>query len=655
MRISLFLRPVLFAAVLLSPAMLSAQFQQPTDEELKMTTDPMAPGAAAVYLYREETTDDLLHFQTFHERIKVLTEKGKELATIHIPYQRTSFKVSAIKGRTIHSDGTVIPLSAKPSDLTEFKTKDVQFNQIVFTLPSAEVGSILEYSLQIHYSDNIVSSPDWEIQQPYLVHKAHYFFKPSAGSILDERGDALDHLMFTAIGFPEDSVHHDAQGNYFLDLSDIPAVPNDDWMPPLNTLKWRVNFYYTYARSAQDFWNTEARLWAKNVERFTHPSSQLTGAAFQIVAPSDTDEQKARKIYAAVMKLDNTSFSRTKSEAERKAEKLKPIKDAEDVWKQQSGSDDEIALLFVALGRAAGLTVWPMEVVNRNKAFLDVRSLRAGQLDDYIAILDLSGKELFLDPGERMCPFGDMSWAHTIASGFRLSDKGATLGTTPSEPYSSALVERDADLTVGVDGSVHGILRYVMTGPEALYWRQLALENDVNEVKDQFSNFVRNELPVGIDADFDHFVALDDYNVNLMGFARVKGNIGSAAGRHLILPGLFFEARGKHPFVAQSRRTVSIDVHYPSQEQEEVIYHLPPDLTVESAPQATTLAWPNHAMLKIASVTKNSDVTIVRNFAHLYALLDPKDYKDLHDFYQKIAAADQQQLVLSKPSTAKAN
>jgi hypothetical protein len=60
-------------------------------------------------------------------------------------------------------------------------------------------------------------------------------------------------------------------------------------------------------------------------------------------------------------------------------------------------------------------------------------------------------------------------------------------------------------------------------------------------------------------------------------------------------------------------------------------------------------------MLKIASVTKNSDVTIVRNFAHLYALLDPKDYNDLHDFYQKIAAADQQQLVLSKPSTAKVN
>ena len=45
------------------PTFLHAQFQEPTKEELQMTADPKAPGAAAVYLYREETTDDQLHSQ----------------------------------------------------------------------------------------------------------------------------------------------------------------------------------------------------------------------------------------------------------------------------------------------------------------------------------------------------------------------------------------------------------------------------------------------------------------------------------------------------------------------------------------------------------------------------------------------------------------
>ena len=66
----------------LVPPLSHAQFQEPTKEELQMTQDPKAPGADAVYFYREETTDDALHFHGYYERIKVLTEKGKEQATI---------------------------------------------------------------------------------------------------------------------------------------------------------------------------------------------------------------------------------------------------------------------------------------------------------------------------------------------------------------------------------------------------------------------------------------------------------------------------------------------------------------------------------------------------------------------------------------------
>ena len=73
------------------------------------------------------------------------------------------------------------------------------------------------------------------------------------------------------------------------------------------------------------------------------------------------------------MKLDNTRFTRKKSEAERKEQKLKDIKAAEDVWKQKSGSDDNITLLYVALGRAAGLKVSPMQVVDRSHALFDDR------------------------------------------------------------------------------------------------------------------------------------------------------------------------------------------------------------------------------------------------------------------------------------------
>ena len=148
------------ATFLALPVSLFAQFQPPTSEELSMKEEPKAPGAAAIYLYREETVDDNLHYHSFFARIKVLTEKGKELATVSVPYPKGKFSVTDVKARTIHADGTVIPLDVKPSDLVEQKGTGFQINKMVFTLPSAEVGSILEYKWQLRYDDEVLSSPD---------------------------------------------------------------------------------------------------------------------------------------------------------------------------------------------------------------------------------------------------------------------------------------------------------------------------------------------------------------------------------------------------------------------------------------------------------------------------------------------------------------
>jgi hypothetical protein len=158
-----------------------------------------------------------------------------------------------------------------------------------------------------------------------------------------------------------------------------------------------------------------------------------------------------------------------------------------------------------------------------------------------------------------------------------------------------------------------------------------------------------------VQADFDHFLGLEDYPANLMGIANVSGNIGSAAGKHFFLPGLFFESHAKHPFVAQDKRTIPVDVHYPKMERDDVTYDLPAGFTVEGMPQAANTAWPGHALLKIVSSGQNGSVTVERILAYNFSVLDPKDYSDLRDFYQKVAAADQQQLVLIRAAQKKGN
>jgi hypothetical protein len=636
---------------LATPAILRAQFQPPTEEELKMTADPKAPGAAAVYLYYEDITDYPNHSYSYYERIKVLTEKGKDLATVSIPYEHGVDKLTNIDGRTIHADGTVVALTAKPDDLMDVKTKGFQMNSIVFTLPSVEAGSILEFRLKFRRDQDFTLLPTWKIQKPYFVHKAHYYFLPGNFS-----------NMLYAVNLGSDTsasgakVIQDKKDAFTLDINDVPPEPDDDWMPPLNNLSWHVQFFpNTGVTTAQAYWDNIAESWSAWVKDFTKPTGQIKQAVAGIVAPNDSEEIKAKKIYTAVMKLENTAFTREKSKAERKKEKLKDIKKAEDVWKQQAGSDDDIALLYVALARAADLNVSAMKVVDRNRAMFDRTYLSTYQLDDIIVILNLGGKELYLDPGQKMCPFGSLHWKHSWATGLKFAGKTAVYVTTPGITYKDSQVKRVAELDIDEAGSVKGIVRFIMTGPEALYWRQLALENDEEEVKKQFNESMRAYLPEGVQADFDHFLGLSDYELYLMGIVNVSGNIGSTTGKHFFLPGLFFESRAKHPFVAQDKRIIPIDVHYPEFDQDEVTYNLPPGFTVESAPQDTSNTWPDHATLKIHSTAKGGSVTVLRNLAYNFTLLDPKEYPNLHDFYLKVAAADQAQLVLTRAPVAKGN
>lgn len=635
---------------LLAPAAARGQFQTPAPDELKMTSDPKAPGAAAVYLYLERDNDDARSVVTVYERIKLLTEKGKDLATVRIPYQPGMVNLAEIQGRTIHADGTIIPLVAKPDDVVEAKTKDFQENMRVFTLPSVEVGSILEYRYKIQYDERLLAPPFWDIQQTYFVHKEHLAFTPAPLGNFGARSLA-------AVTSPRDAKIPIVKKNdvITIDLTDIPALPDEDWMPPINTIREYVEFYYSTATSPQEFWKNTGESWAKEIESFTKPSGHVKDAVAAIVSASDTDEQKARKIYAAIMKLDNTDFSRVKSDAERKKEKLKSIRNAADVWKNQSGTANELALLYVALGRAAGLKATPMWLAARSESIFDPSFLSRGQLTDCIVLLDLGGKPAYLDPGQRYSPFGKLVWSHNLAGGLQLNDNGAVIGGTPAEIYKDNASLYIGDLTIDEQGKVTGTVSVTIDGNDAVYWRQQALESDPEDVKKQFIELIQAELPSGVDAKFDHFIGMDDYESSLMAVLQISGEFGEPSGKYLILPGLFFHSRAKHPFTAEAQRTTPVDVHFPMEVTDRVNYHLPAGYTVEGAPKSEDLKWPGFALLRISSQTEGGVLNVQRAFARNFTLLRPDSYSALHDFYSKMASADEQQIVLARPTASKGN
>ncbi|MGP8173122.1 MAG: DUF3857 domain-containing protein [Terracidiphilus sp.] len=669
------------AALTLPLAGVAQKFQEPTKEELQMTSDPKAPGAPAVFLYLEETTDNHNRFESRYARIKVLTELGKEWATVEVPYIKGYSATPIIEGRTIHSDGTVIPLSGKAADLLVVKNDKNNVKKAVFNLPSVEVGSILEYRWTIpmtgtRFEDgdgNVVSEwqgafwaariPKWGVQQKIPVHKAHFYFNPfndtqsvSRGTtpVYEVDGEGAANLLYTQRLPAGAKVVVSSKPDYTLDIQDVPAIKHEMDAPPEEASVYQVQFYYSPYNSAQVYWENEIKRWSKDLDHFASQSHAIRDAANQITAGADTPDARARKLYDAVQALENTDFSRAKSEAEREQLHLKKdLKKAEDVWSEKSGSGNDLAALYLALARAAGIQADGMKVADRSKRIFDPNYLSLDQLDALLVVLRIDGKDIYLDPGQKLCPFGQLHWTHTLAGGLEENAKEPVY--TPLNLTKDAITARNADLIVNASGEITGAVKVVMNGPAALYWRQLNLTSDPEEVRKQFNESLHGLLPQGITGEVDRFVGLESAAANLAVVVKVSGQLGSSTGKRLLLPGFFFST-GAHPqFVAEEKREAAVDLHYAEQVIDDAVYHLPAGYTVESAPQPSQLPWPDHATLIVKTGSASGVIEIRHTFARFFVLLDPKDYPALRDYYQKIATNDQQQLVLIQAAGAGGN
>ncbi|MGA2251303.1 DUF3857 domain-containing protein [Terracidiphilus sp.] len=656
----------LVALILLGSCCLHAQFQKPTDDELKMTADPQYPDAAAIMLNYEEKTDDATHFTSHYARIKILRDSAKELATVSLGYIRGGEEVSAVSGRTIHSDGSITDLAVKPADLMRAKQGETEIHEVVFNLPAVETGSIIEYYYQFRRGERTCLNPVWDIQRPFPVRKAHYTFTPCPGYLdaaaglsntylIDHHGNSLSSLLWLANLPGGRQLQPNAAHRFDLTLDNIPPIPHEAWMPPSDVSRYQVRFYFAYSNNGSDYWTKEGQFWLADVNRVADPSTAIKSAISGIVAPADSELDKAKKLYAAVQALDNTAYSRAKGDAELRAEGFRVTRRAEDIWQQKAGSPQEIALLYLAMLRAAGLTAYPMIVADREHTVFNPNYLNFGQLSGLVVVLNAGGKEMPLDPGEKMCPFGFVSWRHSGSGGVRQTASGPSTGITPLLLYSANVLTRRASLIVAPDGSVSGKLNFTFTGQQALHWRQTALRVDDSALHRDFDRWLQTQVPSGTGAHLVSFSNLDNTTADLTAEASVTGTPGTVTGKRILLPAAFFTNGETRNFTSETDRQLPVDMEYAAQVKDGVLYHLPTGYTVEAAPAAANIPWPNHAVYVFKPAQSDNGLNIGVALTRAFTILDPGEYAQLRDFYQKVATASQQQVVVVPGDAAKGN
>jgi len=622
------------------------EWQPISPAELQMTSVAEAPGAQAVILYRQVDRDDVANHQNTYVRIKILTEEGRKYANTEIPFFNGNESVHSIKARTIRPDGSIVNFEGKPMDKMIVKAKGIKYMAKVIVLPDVQVGSIIEYRYADQLKEHYAFDSHWIVSEELFTKYAKFSLKPSQ----------YFPVRFSWQGLPPGMVPKYERGVIHLDVNNVAAFQTEDYMPPQNELKARVDFMYSEDTEAQadKFWKNEAKRANGEVESFIGKRKAMEQAVAQIVSPTDTPEVKLQKIYRRVQQLRNTGYELETTEQEKKREKEKAVKNVEDVWKSGSGSGREITWLYLALVRAAGLEAYPVLVPRRNEYFFTPQVMDPHRLDDNVVLVKLNGKDTFYDPGTVFTPFGILPWPETAVKGLRLDKDGGAWVTTTVPDSTVSNITRKADLRMTDQGGLEGKVTVTFSGLEALEMRMELRNQDETTRTKYIEDVVREFIPVGIDVDLKNKPDWTSSSPTLVGEFEIKvQGWASAAGHRALIPVGLFSAPEKHVF-EHAARVHPIYFDFPTARIDDVSIELPLDWKVNSIP-------PGHkdegrvCSYNTTAENKNGTLHLTRNLDINALVLDTKYYGALRKFFQTVKTGDEQQIVVQPGGISASN
>jgi hypothetical protein len=634
-------------------------------QDLKMTSLPEQPGAAAVILLREELDNDPMNFEQTYMRIKILTEQGKDLGAVEVPYSRRNFKLEEVAGRTIHPDGTIIPFDGKVFDKQVVRTREQggrgeRVNVKSFSLPDVQVGSVIEYRFTLRYADHSFYAPEWRVQDQLYQRKASFKFIPYDGLLQlphDEVGRGVAWTSMLPNGMapqfkevPTTSITTTRQVSNYVELNvhDVAPLVSEPFMPPRETMVYRVRFYYTVTPKQDQYWKDEGKYWNKDVEAFLGKKNGLDAAVQAATAGASSPEQKVRNLYGMISAMENWSYEPARAQQEDKALGIKTNAGAEDVLRQHGGTHDDLNRLFVAMARTAGIPAYLMLVPSRDQQIFEPALLSMHQFAAEIAIVPLDGKDTFLDPGTKFCPYGVLDWRFSSTHGLRqdASGKGTTFGETPLVDYKKNMLQRLAKLQLNEDGKAEGLVNIGFYGQEKMDLRREGGKTDAEGKKKLLGDELKRWLPG--DADVQVTGAPLDWDgteTGLIAKYKVSFPLAVGSGKRWVVPVHVFQVNEKPRFSA-STRVNPVYFSHEFQELDEVHIAVPATMEVESLPKDEKVKTDFAVYVTEQKDEGNHSVRALRTLI-MGGLLFPKDnYGELKTFFDQVSKGDEQPLLL---------
>lgn len=577
-------------------------------------------------------------------RIKIFTERGKELrGKVELRYSSKN-KIEDIAGRTIKADGTIVELKNDAIfDSTLVKLRRLKINAKTFAMPAVEPGVIIEYRWrEVRHDSGYFARLSFQRDIPIQLVK--YTLKTSSDSYLDFRTKAFN-MASTPM-----AVEKDKRLSY--SMTNVRAFHDEPHMPPEDQVRsWMLAYYQPplyatgFIRSVFDDYKSKTKV-----------NDDIKRAAQAAIGDASTSDQKLERLFdfcRTKIKNINDDASGLTGDA---LAKLKENKTAADTLKRGMGTGEDIDLLFAALATAAGFDARVAHLADRSDIFFNPNEfeflLNLYFMRSYnIAVRGANGWR-FYDPASQYVPLGMLRWQEEGGKAMIIDPAFPVFEKTPVSLPEKSVERRTANLRLSEDGALEGDVRIEYTGHFAVGLKEENDDESADQREKSLRDMIKEQMSTAELSGIRVENVVDPVKPFVYSFhVRVPG-YAQRSGKRLFLQPAFFQ-KGIETMFSASTRKHGIYFHYSWMEDDTVVIELPAGFALDNADAPQGFGAPDVAVYKVKiSVAGKAEALEYRRTFSFDGLIFPvSSYSGLKRLFDAVYQADNHTITL-KQNTA---
>ena len=626
-------------------------------EDLEMTSFKSDTSVSAMVLgsYGEAGFNSALGIDySIHVRVKIFSPAGYEFGTVVLPLYTKEYseKLENLEGATYSLVANGYVAKTKLEDEMVFEEEvDKEHTRYRFTLPALKPGCVVEYRFNI-IQKSMFYMRTWTFQKQIPVRWSEFraliprsiayacMMKGLESFTINEATPETQHYTGLAGAYLGNTIVKCTQ--YRWVMRDIPALTDEPFVTTMSDYTSSVDMQLAEYALPGAGSQTVLKTWPALIEELlkdhefggmADPNGKVRDLTTKVIDGRTTPLERLVAIYDYVRKTIVWDGRR----------RMYGTGSSGDILDSKSGSSGSINLVLAAMLRTAAIEADPVILSTRSNGAITEQYPMLTQFNATVVRARVGGSDFVLDATDPLRPYDLIPTSMLNVRGLVVKEGPVQwIGITSPKRY----VQRAAaQLIIDTTGEVHGTLESA-----DLEYSALAKRRDLREKKPvEFARSVFSTEAVGLTVDSATVSDTDSIDGKVGITAKVSGpSYAQVAGEFIYINPAVIDRRTSSPFKLKDRK-FPVDMSYRRAITRVTNLKVPPGYEVKDLPTPVSLSVGfEDARYERRTAVEGDMIQVLMRQTFNTSFFQARFYASLKDFYERIASAEAEQIVLKK-------